>query len=147
MYGTMCMTQNMGVIFFENGGVWHKMYDTKIATNYAMRIILQNAFVQKSAVSLHSHKWSRTKMYTTSDTIFWHSSSCLFKKVWSLLFGVLAPWTIFLLVIACSKSEASIYMGFRANTPNKMYHTMLEKLRQKMVQEIVNIFIWGHFWL
>ena len=29
----MCMTQNMGVIFFENGGVWHKMYDTKIATN------------------------------------------------------------------------------------------------------------------
>ena len=29
---TMCMTQNMGVIFFENGGVWHKMYDTKIAT-------------------------------------------------------------------------------------------------------------------
>ena len=32
MYDTMCMTQNMGVIFFENGGVWHKMYDTKIAT-------------------------------------------------------------------------------------------------------------------
>ena len=28
----MCMTQNMGVIFFENGGVWQKMYDTKIAT-------------------------------------------------------------------------------------------------------------------
>ena len=32
MYDTMCMTQNMGVIFFENGGVWQKMYDTKIAT-------------------------------------------------------------------------------------------------------------------
>ena len=31
----MCMTQNMGAIFFENQGVWHKMYDTKKATKKA----------------------------------------------------------------------------------------------------------------
>ena len=32
VYDTMCMTQNMGAIFFENWGVWHNMYDTKKAT-------------------------------------------------------------------------------------------------------------------
>ena len=32
MYGTMCMTQNMGAIFLENQGVWYNMYDTKKAT-------------------------------------------------------------------------------------------------------------------
>ena len=32
VYGAKCMTQKMGVIFFENQGVWHKAYDTKIAT-------------------------------------------------------------------------------------------------------------------
>ena len=36
----MCMTQNMGVIFFENRGVWHKMYDTKIATTQTNACIL-----------------------------------------------------------------------------------------------------------
>ena len=57
-----------------------KKWNTTVPYSYAMRIVLQNAFVQKSAVSFRRHKWSRTKMYTTSDTIFWHSSSCLFAK-------------------------------------------------------------------
>ena len=44
MYVSLCMTQNMSVIFFENGGVWHKMYDTKIATSIGCQEVYMDAF-------------------------------------------------------------------------------------------------------
>ena len=41
VYETMCMTQNMGAIFFEKQGVWHNMYDTKKATRVLRPCLLQ----------------------------------------------------------------------------------------------------------
>ena len=54
-----------------------------------------------------------------------------FCKAWFVLFRVWSPIKIFFLIIACVRLNHRLpfIIGFRANTPNKMYHTMWEGMK------------------
>ena len=80
--------------------------------------------------SFQIQKLLQTKIYTNSNTTFWHSFLCSFT--WYDLFcseccpqKLLSNWWKFF----NSQSEAPIYVVFKANTPNKMNHTMRKSMK------------------
>ena len=73
----MCMTQNMGAIFFENRGVWHKMYDTKKATN-----LLRKNVLQQVNNNLFRNKWRNFPAFWTIGSP-WNIAVFRLEKAWS----------------------------------------------------------------
>ena len=92
-----------------------------------MHSFIANTFWLRNYRKISLHKWPQTKMFSISDdTIFWLLGiSCPFTRC-DLLCSLLAPLTkLCWLKLSRSLSlEASIYMIFRANTPNKMDNTL-----------------------